>query len=269
MGVVRRFWLLWFLIFLIVAAAVFAYFVPTLTKSVVARINAAVTAAGWVLFLGQYLYHTSQRIFFATNRLWLLLSNKSVSWTLKVTLEEIQKSVFPTEIVGAIRDSYGKHARVWQEDSSQAILNLPGWTLRISRGTRPEYGDIDARQEDYLTLEVPDLEVPFRESADRIGRRIMPLVEKIVRMTDAANAKYAATVAFKGSNPYFGFFVRRVSLADIVNFQCEYFDLIAGERERVSVRKDRIELVSASLSGIGHLSLKYLALLPDIGTTSA
>jgi hypothetical protein len=269
MGLVRRFWLLGVLIFLTAIWAILGYSVPALTKSIVARLNASVAAAGWVLFLSQYLYHTSDRIFFTTNRLWLALANKSVRWTLKVSLEEIRAPVSLTEIVKVIRDSYGKEARVWQEDPSQAIINLPGWTLRISRGTRPEYGDIEARQEDFLMLEVTDLEVPFRESADRIGRRILPLIEKIVRMTDAGNPKYAAIIGFRGSNPYFGFFVRRVSLANIVDFQCEYFDLVGGERERVSVRKDRIELVSASLSGIGSLSLKYLALSPAVGAGSA
>jgi len=268
MGGVRRFWLLWLLILLIASWAALEHVVPALTRSLVARMNASVALAGWVLFLGQYLYHTSERIFFATNRLWLSLFNKSVWWTLKVSLEEIREPVSLTEIVKTVRDSYGKSARVWQEDTSQAILNLPGWTLRISRGTRTEYGDIEARQEDFLTVEVTDLQVPFRESADRIGRRIIPLVEKIVRTTDAVNTKYAAIIGFQGTNPYFGFFVRRVSLADIVDFQCEYFDLVAGERERVSVRKDRIELVSTSLSGIGHLSLKYLSLSPAVGAGS-
>lgn len=266
MDSVRRWWLLLLLGLLFAAWVVFSRYIPVLAESPVSRKDTWLLAAGWVLFLGQYLYHTSDRIFFTANRAWLLLSNRSVRWTLKVSLEEIHKPVSVNEIVKTVREAYGKDARVWQEDTSQAILNLPGWTLRVSRGSRPEYGDIELREEDFLVLEVTDLEIPFRESSDRIGRKVIPLIEKIVRMADAVSTKYAAIISFKGGNPYFGFFVRRVSQADIVNFQCEYFDLIAGERERVSVRKDRIELVSGSLSGIGHLSLKYLALSPDLGT---
>src|SRR5207237_9343971 len=101
-----------------------------------------------------------------------------------------------------------------------------------------------------MVLEIAELEIPFRESVNTIGRQILPLIEKITNSISSSSAKYAAVVGFKNQNPYFGFFVRNVPPANISNFQCEYFDIVAGEQQCVSVAKDGIELVSSIIMGI-------------------
>jgi len=258
--VLRRYWLLMVGLVLFAAAVTLSVALPSYIGQWDNTVKAITVSTGWVLFLLQYFYSKSERLYVWTNSLRLWLANGSTKWNFTVELRACAKER-PLCSVWTVIKQQGQQASPWHHDDSSLIVNMPGYTLRafVSAGPSPFDGDPGYPRD--VCIQISNLELPFRTFRAKIENEAMPLIRDIVDILQPATEKYAAKIGFSANNPYFGLFVRTLDLPKVVSFTCDLIESsIGGHDQIVTVRKDQIEIVSSDLLALQALSLKYVRL---------
>lgn len=213
----------------------------------------------WILTI---LYQRWDWLYFQVNRWSMWLRNKEVVWSLRVewggydVSQPVVQQAFDT-LVGRF-----PNAIVRRREPFDTSVELPGYTVHLSeRYEPPQFGIGELDSGRVLSLAVSELIVPFRASHRILEQQLLPLLELIRTTLIPQDEKYSLKVRFGEHNPYFGFYLQRIRLPQIVTFQCEFIDERA-DGDRISVGKDQLTIVSQSLMAMGTLARKYLALAP-------
>jgi hypothetical protein len=256
---VRKYWLGIVAFVLLVVAVILSVILP---KNVVMwnnTIEAVVVSTGWVLFLLQYFYSKSERIYVRANSLRLWLTNEPTNWNFTVDLHNCAQER-SLQSIWEVISQRGRQAIRWHQDDSSLIVNMPGYTIRAFTSGEASLDD-NITNSEVVCIQVSDLELPFRTFRSRIENELIPLIRDISDTLKPGLEKYAAKISFSSPNPYFGFFVRRLDLPKVVSFTCDLIETsVAGRDQTVTVRKDRIEIVTDDVLALQALSLKYVAL---------
>jgi len=256
-GFLRKYWLGLVALALAIAAMVLPLIIPM--KSI-ARWNDIlenmVVLLGWGLFLVQYLYHKSESFYIWVTSWRLWITNETINWSFSIEFGGCAKSD-PIHQIWRIIRTHNKKATRWHHNGVSLIANMPGYTVRASVHANGEVLD----NSQMVSIQMSDLELPFRTFRARIENEIVPLLKDISGTFKPRTEKYAAKISFSSSNPYFGFFVRRLDLPKIVSFSCDLLENSVGNYDQVvTVRKDRIDIVTDDLFALQVLSIKYVAL---------
>lgn len=256
----RKYWLGIVGLILIIAGMALPVAHPQATGKWGDILEAIRTYAGWVLFLLQYFYSKSEKFYVRANSLLLWLTNEPTKWNFTVDLQDCAQKHLLHSVWQAISQRK-QPATPWHRDDSSLIVNMPGYGLRVFvSGGIPLHGDSTANPR-VVSIQVSNLELPFRTFRAKIENEIIPLISEIADILQPAKEKYAAKVSFASTNPYFGFFIRRLDLPKVVSFTCDFIESSVGERDQiVTVQKDRIDIVTDDLLALQALSLKYVAL---------
>ena len=256
----RKYWLLFVALPLIVIALVVAFTLPDRVGLWDETLQAVTVGMGWVLFILQYLYSKSERFYVLTNALRLWITNETTQWNFTVDLYGCS-TADPVQEAWSVISRQSRQARRWHSDDTSLIVNMPGYTLRVFAAGSPPSLLHDA--DDLLTvcIQVSNLELPFRSFRERVENEAMPLIKEMVDVLRPATEKYAVKIGFSSTNPYFGFFVRRLDLPRVVSFTCDLIETsVGGQEQRVTVQKDRVEIVTNDLLALQALSSKYVRL---------
>lgn len=263
MGKLLKHWPLTLSGILLIATVAVSVLFPEWIQSVDFRIQSLLIGSGWALFVVRYLYDNFEKVYVSVNTARLRLTNGTTKWDFTVTLEncagerQVDRawSIISHQLAGATR---------WHADDHSLIVDVPGYTLRVfsTQGTSPEIPELVASTE--TCIQVSNLELPFRSFRPKIKNEIIPLIQDLSEALEPQRGKYAAKIGFSSANPYFGFFVRRLDLSEVVSFNCDLIESSVGARDQnIKVRKDRIEIVTDSPLALQTLSLKYVALEVD------
>jgi hypothetical protein len=211
---------------------------------------------GWALFLLQYLYNKSEIFYVQVNKLKLWTTNETTKWNFTVDFYHSKKSG-SLEKISSLIAKHDPKSITWHKDHSSLIVNLPGYTIRIIEAqARNSFEGKDQ----VITVQVSNLELPYRSFKKKIDSEIIPLLSEITSVAKPASQKYVAKIGFSDTNPFFGYFVRKLDLPKVVSFTCDILENgIGGNSQNVIVRKDKIEIVTDNLAALQSLSFKYMA----------
>ena len=217
----------------------------------------------WALIALRTFYENSDWCYFWVNRAMMWILNLDVHWDLEAEWSEYD-GLAPVlgQIVEDVRDTVPQ-AVLRQDDIGQKILECPGsgYTILVVEQA-DAFADVVASDgQNVVRLRVSEMIVPFRFADKLIDRELLPMLSAIQRHLAAHQEKYSIKVTFFGDNPYFGLYLRRLRLREILHFSCEFVDKKAPGNV-VSVKPDSVTIASRDLVSIGALAKKYLALSP-------
>lgn len=258
--ILRKYWLVMLALILLIVAVILSVTQPGRVVGWGNTVQAITVGAGWVLFILQYLYSKSERFYVWVNSLHLWLTNESTKWNFTVDLHDCEQERLLPSVWETISQLVPQAIR-WHHDDYKLIVNMPGYTIRafVSGAVSLYEGNVD--DPSVVCIQVSNLELPFRTFRAKIENEAIPLMRDIVKTLQPKTEKYAAKISFSSTNPYFGFFVRRLELPRIVSFTCDFIESSVGGRDQtVTVRRDRIEIITDDLPTLQTLSLKYVRL---------
>lgn len=259
-NIFRKYWLGILGVILIASVLLILYYTPKSVdqniKDFGKNIEVVTLLLGWVLFFVQYLYSKSEKVYIVINNLRLWLTNETVTWNFTIDYQNWSHSKPLDEIKNTINQSYDK-AKYWCHDEDNLIVNMSGYSLRAILAEHRNSMDF----ENSVSIQVSNLQLPFRSFRSRIENEIIPLVNEISKKIEPETEKYSAKISFLSPNPYFGFFVRKLALPNVITFTCDLLeDSVGGEDRNVTIHKDRIVIVTNDLFALQALSIKYVAL---------
>jgi hypothetical protein len=260
--ILRKYWLGIAGLILVIVAVVLSVVLPQPVGRWGDILEAITISTGWVLFLLQYFYSKTERFYVWVNSLRLRLTNEPTKWNFTIDLQDCAEER-PLHNVWEAISRHWQQATRWHLDDSKLIVNMPGYTLRVfvSDGIPLSPHDDVVSNPGVICIQLSNLELPFRTFRAKIENEVIPLIKEIADTLQPAEEKYVAKIVFSSTNPYFGFFVRRLDLPKVVSFTCDFIESSIGGRDRtVTVQKDRIDIVTDDLLALQALSLKYVAL---------
>jgi hypothetical protein len=220
------------------------------------RIEFITTVLGWSLFIIQYLYNKSENFYVWINKVKLWLTNETTKWIFTVDFYH-SKNPSALEKISKLISKHDPKSITWHKDANSLIVNLPGYAMRIIEA---EVRNSFDEKDQVITIQVSNLELPFRSFRRRIEAELIPLLNEIVTIVKPATQKYVAKIGFANPNPFFGYFVRKLDLPKVVSFTCDILENnVGGNSQNVTVRKDRIEIITDNLAALQSLSSKYMA----------
>lgn len=259
-ALVRKYWLAVLAVGLLLVAGLLSLVYSAQVLNLDPRLQAVVQSTSWVLLALQYLYSKSERFYVVANILRLRLTNAATEWDFTVELQDCDRSRSLSDVWEVIHHQV-REAMRWHSSEHSLIANMPGYTLRVFTAQNSLVSQDHNQMSDVTCIQVSNLQLPFRTFKDRIEHEIIPLLHHLVEMLSPATEKYAAKIGFSSTNPYFGFFVRKLDLPKVVSFTCDLIETsVGGEEQTVTVRKDQIEIVTDNILALQTLSLKYVAL---------
>jgi len=199
-----------------------------------------------------YVRVEKHRLFVDRTLFWLM--NRESTWSLTaefdvddVELRFTEASAALLQLNGSRKLSGGQKAEVWQ---------INGTTVRLAADVASD----PLRDTGVLTIEFPPAPRQFRVWPRVINETVDAVVSVVQDRLPAGKKKFVARVGFPGENPYFGLFISNVPLTTVKKFDIEIAEVTMSDTASVLVHKDRVDLVTSSMSSTRQLSLRYLAL---------
>jgi hypothetical protein len=236
---------------------------PTFSNELFRIFDGLIGAAGWTAFIIDYSYRRSDTFYLRANSVVFWITNRPTKWNLTIDYRGVSVDMPLDALRSAIETGASPTSTVWHDGQYSKIINFPGYTIRLKTTPYPDgVLDLDNLEStESVSMQISDLELPYRSFRSKLEEEIIPLVDRATAALKPREQQYAVKIRFQSKNPYFGFFVRRLALPQIVSFSADVLDLSAGgEAQNVCVRKDQIEIVTDSLLALQALSKKYVAL---------
>lgn len=203
---------------------------------------------GWILFAIQMTMSHYEKIYLWVKRLWFEIINPDCIWNMQVVFE----GSYDRNSLELIEDAFrSKHINV------RNIISLSNVRKIFSLGSLRFEVSVD-EQEGQIYFSIHDMEVSFRRSKKLIETELAQIFETMQLTLKPDLGQFGLIIEFKGYNPYFGFFVRRLNANDVQNFHIAF----KVENDRVAVTKNSIEINTDSLQQLRILSTRYLTLSP-------
>ncbi len=210
----------------------------------------------WSIPLIKMLYDSFPTFYLFVNKIIAITINNSTRWefSVKYTMPQLSKD-YLEDAMNVILKSF-PDAKMWQNEKGQKIIRLTGITMRLKYVNirQPE----DEEETTNLFVDMTDMNIPYRLTNKTLQHRMWPLIEKLTNTIKPDLVQYTMRVKYDGPNPFFGLYIRRLPPNQIINFHCELFEIIGGEKENVSIHKEETVIISASMENFRTVSMKYL-----------
>lgn len=221
--------------------------------------------------LFQYVYNRVERWRLWVDRLRLRAGNAESQWAVRVEFA-VQDARAARDQVESLLNGGGRsgaEARLLAGEGRARVWLWRGETVRLLVTAAPE--PLDEGYQEVLILEIPSVRTAYRSLERWIRDDFGSLLAALERDLGCNSAKYTVGVGFASGNPYFGLFVSNVSQSVVSRFEIDLREVepATGERDVVRIRRDRIDLVTATAHSAERLSLRYLALRPAAGEVNA
>jgi hypothetical protein len=108
-----------------------------------------------------------------------------------------------------------------------------------------------------MALTVPRVFAPFRHSTI-VLKTITRVFGDIRQAIDVETESYNFSAIFTDSNPYLGLFLRTMKLPDTANLNVDFNESEGVTQGRISLKKNKISVMTPSLASLQALSNKYI-----------
>lgn len=209
-------------------------------------INGTLTL-GWLFFVIQLTMNNYENVYLHVNKLWFKIKNPDCIWNMQVSMVgDFNRGNFVN--IEECLHSLSTDLRISIISSTRKIYRVS--TLGIEVSINETTGEI--------IFAIHDLEVSFRRSTNIIEKELGDIFEKLQKKLKPDVDNYGLRIEFKGYNPYFGFFVRRLNASDIQGFNVTF----KIDNDRIAVSNTGIEINTDSLQHLNNLSKEYISLSP-------
>jgi hypothetical protein len=204
---------------------------------------------GWLLFAIQLTMSHHEKAYLWVRSKWFQLMNPECLWNMTVVFNGSYDRTALDQVENALKGS-----RNLQPNKIETLSNL-----RKSYSIKSLRFEVAVDEQEGATyFSIHDMEVSFRRSRQLIETELAQLFEAMQMVLKPDSGQYGLNIEFKGYNPYFGFFVRRLNVEDIQRFHITF----KVESDRVAVTKNSIEINTDSLQHLRILTTRYLTLSP-------
>ncbi|MBO8169304.1 MAG: hypothetical protein H0Z35_09000 [Thermoanaerobacteraceae bacterium] len=202
---------------------------------------------GWVLFTLQFTYNNSEKFYLLIQRIVFNIKNPDCIWNMEVQMTgDFDREIFKK--IDELFYSKDQNLKIYDISNTRKIYKLSTISFEIS--VKEDEGTIN--------ISVQDLEVSYRRAKNIIDKELAKIFENLQLSLKPDNNSFGLHVEFKGFNPYFGFFIRRLNASTISSFNIT----IKIEEDCVAVYKNSIDISTKSFQSLNNLSKDYLAFSP-------
>ena len=200
---------------------------------------------GWLLFAIQLTWNQSERFYMWFKNIWFNLKNPDCMWNMQVEFEgDFERNIF--EKLDEVFSTKSENYKITPISNVRKLYKINAITYEVV---------VSPNQ---IRVQLQDLEVSFRRSKVIIQKELGGLLENLSRVLKEDKCDYYLSIEFKESNPYFGFFLRRLNAKDISAFNVKF----KVDDERITINKKTIEVHTESLQSLRSFSEEYLSLSP-------
>lgn len=205
---------------------------------------------GWLLFALQLTWIHSEKFYLWIKKYWLFIKNPVCYWDMDVEMKgNVHRNLFP-ELDKIFRSQKKPLNRIEKRSNTRRKYELADFNIEVS---------IDETN-GIVNFHIQNLRVPFRYSRSVIENQICSLFEKLQLKIkpDADQCQYGLIIEFQETNPYYGFFVRRLNKSDIQNFNVVF----KVDDDSVRVSKSTIQINASTINSLNTITKNYLTLSP-------
>lgn len=200
---------------------------------------------GWLLFAFQLTWNQSEYFYMRVKSIWFIIKNPDCVWNVHVDFN----GQFDYDI-------FEKLDSVFTSQCDQYKIVPLSNTRRLYKINTLTYEVILSPQS--IQVQLNDLEISYRRSKTIMEQELGVLLEQLSKVIKEDTSEYFLNINFKEYNPYFGYFIRRLSSREINSFNVT----LKLENDKVTVNKESIEIYTSSLQKLQNLSKEYLTLSP-------
>jgi hypothetical protein len=161
---------------------------------------------------------------------------------------------------------YGRGTRLRDLGQHNKLIEFPGGIVELHEYARGlgelAGGGIQQSLEDprpAIVIEFRSNAAPFRSAQARFSKDVVHMLDRAKHIAQPSKDIYSIRVRYQGGNPYFGLYVRRLGLSSVINFDCAIREQVGGKDQRVTVRKDRLEIVADEIPAFNQLAIRHVA----------
>ncbi|PKU51250.1 MULTISPECIES: hypothetical protein [Lysinibacillus] len=199
---------------------------------------------GWLLFALQLSWNKSEWFYLTCKNLWYKFTNPECIWNMSI------------EYYGTFNEQvFEKLDQIFLNKESSKVLQVSNVRRIYKVGTLSFEVVIDRES---IRIELSDLEVSYRRSTHIIKTELGNILEDIPSKLKNDRCEYYLDIYFKGENPYYGLYLRRLDIRDIETFKIQ-FNI---QNEKIVVNKERISINTNSLQSLRNFSEEYLTISP-------
>jgi hypothetical protein len=191
------------------------------------------------------------------NRIFLWLFNQEVAWELKANLIGNYSERDLEAVSHTVLES-NQSAKILHTGEAEKTIHISdlGITIKLSLAS------VRNDEEEFKTqiaIVIPRVFTPFRHNTV-ILRSITRIFANLRKVVDVEKEIYNFSTIFLNQNPYLGLFLRTMKLPETANLNVDYSEREGVTEGRVSVKKNKIIIMTRSLDSLQALSNKYIML---------
>lgn len=190
------------------------------------------------------------------NRSILWITNKTVSWEMKIHYTGNYSSGALDDIVMILRDI--STLKLIQSDVYEKTINLTDLGMVIKIFIAEIRTDEDEFSNE-LVLSVQRMFVPFRHSTKTL-HTLITMIDKMKARLDINSERYDFKAIFTDANPYLGMFLRRLKMTESTTVNVNYGEREGAAKAKITVNKNKVALVATDLHSLQSFSKKYITL---------
>lgn len=252
-------WFLWFAVLTLGPIILQPILQPIVPASVLPLVQ-VIVSGGWLGMLFKMLYDRWDRFYFFANRVWLWLTQDPIALDFSAEFGVGDR----TDALNIAWDTIKTHfpdAKPRNHTDRGLVVRLERYSVFLSRHAEIVEPSIVTEPRNALLIEISDFTQPYRTGSRILENEIFPLLEWLKEALAPTDQKYQMKLIFERANPYFGLFVRKLHLPQVISFNCQFVDAKStGQRETVTVNKDKLTIVTEQISSLQSLTRKYISL---------
>ncbi|MTI47594.1 MAG: hypothetical protein FH761_07115 [Firmicutes bacterium] len=241
-------------IFIIILIGIFAISIYRYPRSF---LKYGVSILGWILFVGKIIYDRWDKFYFFIQQCIYLILNDNTKWDFSAEFKGTFDEHSIEKILEEVNKSY-EGIRVIQQTNKSIELKVNDFRIELNfeNNNCSPYNTL-ANQLNSLTMYILDYRVTFRKSLETLNNKLEPLVNIVEKSLGVKESHYFLDVYFEKPNPYFGVYLRNLSLEEIYAFNVT---IIMNNDKTIKVSKEKLMLNTTSIGKLIALSNKYLTL---------
>jgi hypothetical protein len=214
----------------------------------------------WLLLLLELGYRYSERIHMLVERARLFVLGGGAIWGARAEYDGERVDNAELRLLADILLAKDKKGATVAREPNKFVLQVLGLTISIAIHTIVAGPENESKRT--LVVEVLPHEWPLRRAIDLATGLVPMLFDEISHKVSSANAKYSAELRFPAGNPYFGFFIKNLSLSNIDRFIVDVNVTVPGDPRpaRVTADKDRLVVVANRSTTLSRVSQRFLSL---------
>lgn len=214
-------------------------------------LDVGIEIGGWIFFILQALYHRWESLALLFQRAIFFITNPETYWNFSSEFRLKADRESTLKLVCDVIEYYFPDPNIKIDLLSRSFMRIFAQG-RIFEATWQE----DSEGLGVLFLRTHDMPVTFRSSLSILEDQLSPMLSRIEAALNPEEKRYYLGVEFKGRNPYYGLFVKRLAPKDVDSFTVT----IKVNASSVKIDKERLVVSALTVPDLRRQASDYLVL---------